>query len=141
MNLCDSIYLLYDGNLKSTLRNGSDINSEQILTLSREENNHVRFTQPGAEDLDHRQAEQQSFITLFMVGVLVIVFGLACLIVPNFYLPQNILNLATNNWFLIVIGIGVTFLLITGNFDMSVGGNIALTGVLSVYSARRQTDP
>ena len=75
----------------------------------------------------------ESFITLFMVGVLVIVFGLACLIVPNFYLPQNILNLVTNNWFLIVIGIGVTFLLITGNFDMSVGGNIALTGVLSVY--------
>jgi ribose transport system permease protein len=75
----------------------------------------------------------ESFIALFMVGVLVMVFGLACLIVPNFYLPQNILNLATNNWFLIVIGIGVTFLLITGNFDMSVGGNIALTGVLSVY--------
>jgi ribose/xylose/arabinose/galactoside ABC-type transport system permease subunit len=75
----------------------------------------------------------ESFITLFMVGVLVIVFGIACLLVPNFYLPQNILNLATNNWFLIVIGIGVTFVLITGNFDMSVSGNIALTGVLSVY--------
>jgi ribose/xylose/arabinose/galactoside ABC-type transport system permease subunit len=75
----------------------------------------------------------ESFITLFMVGVLVIVFGIACLLVPNFYLPQNILNLATNHWFLIVIGIGVTFVLITGNFDMSVSGNIALTGVLSVY--------
>jgi ribose/xylose/arabinose/galactoside ABC-type transport system permease subunit len=33
----------------------------------------------------------------------------------------------------IVVGIGVTFLLITGNFDMSVGGVIALAGVLSVY--------
>jgi ribose/xylose/arabinose/galactoside ABC-type transport system permease subunit len=75
----------------------------------------------------------ESFITLFMVGVLVIVFGIACLLVPNFYLPQNILNLATNHWFLIVIGIGVTFVLITGNFDMSVSGTIALTGVLSVY--------
>ena len=75
----------------------------------------------------------KSFITLFMVGVLVIVFGIACLLVPNFYLPQNILNLATNHWFLIVIGIGVTFVLITGNFDMSVSGTIALTGVLSVY--------
>ena len=71
----------------------------------------------------------ESFITLFMVGVLVIVFGIACLLVPNFYLPQNILNLATNHWFLIVIGIGVTFVLITGNFDMSVSGIIALTGV------------
>ena len=75
----------------------------------------------------------ESFITLFMVGVLILVFAIACLIVPNFYKPQNMLNLITNNWFIIVLGIGVTFVLITGNYDMSVGGNIALTGVLSVY--------
>jgi ribose/xylose/arabinose/galactoside ABC-type transport system permease subunit len=75
----------------------------------------------------------ETFITLFMIGVLVILFGLACTVVPNFYLPQNILNLVTNNWFIIILGIGVTFVLITGNYDMSVGGNIALTGVLSVY--------
>jgi ribose transport system permease protein len=75
----------------------------------------------------------ESFITLFMVGVLVIVFGIASVIVPNFFQPQSMLNLITNNWFIIILGIGVTFVLITGNFDMSVGGNIALTGVLSVY--------
>jgi len=33
MNLCDSIYLLYDGSLKSTLRNNCDVNSEQILHI------------------------------------------------------------------------------------------------------------
>jgi len=33
MNICDSIYLLYDGSLKATLRNGCDINSEQILHI------------------------------------------------------------------------------------------------------------
>jgi ribose transport system permease protein len=75
----------------------------------------------------------ESFLTLFMIGVLVVLFGIACAIVPNFFLPQNMLNLITNNWFIIILGIGVTFLLITGNFDMSVGGVIALTGVLSVY--------
>jgi ribose transport system ATP-binding protein len=31
MNICDSIYLLYDGNLRSTLRNNCDVDSEQIL--------------------------------------------------------------------------------------------------------------
>lgn len=75
----------------------------------------------------------ESFITLLMVGVLIALFGLACLVVPNFYKPQNMLNLITNNWFIIILGIGVTFVLITGNYDMSVGGNIALTGVLSAY--------
>lgn len=75
----------------------------------------------------------ESFITLFMIGVLLAVFGIASLIVPNFFQPQNILNLITNNWYTIILGIGVTFLLVSGNFDMSVGGVIALTGVLSVY--------
>ena len=75
----------------------------------------------------------ESFITLFMIGVLVIVFGFACIVVPNFFKAQSVINLVTNNWFVIILGIGVTFLLITGNFDMSVGGVIALTGVLSVY--------
>src|SRR5512136_396171 len=75
----------------------------------------------------------ESFVTLLMVGVLLGLFGIAVVFVPNFYLPQNILNLVTNNWFVVIIGIGVTFLLITGNFDLSVGGVIALTGVLAVY--------
>jgi ribose/xylose/arabinose/galactoside ABC-type transport system permease subunit len=75
----------------------------------------------------------ESFLSLFMLGVLVVLFGVACVFVPNFYLPQNMLNILTNNWFIVILGIGVTFLLITGNFDMSVGGNIAMTGVLSVY--------
>jgi ribose transport system permease protein len=75
----------------------------------------------------------QSFITLFMVGVLIVIFTIAATIVPNFYKAQNIINLVANNWFVIILGIGVTFLLITGNFDMSVGGVVALTGVLAVY--------
>jgi ribose transport system ATP-binding protein len=33
MNICDSIYLLYDGSLKSTMQNGPDVNSENILHL------------------------------------------------------------------------------------------------------------
>ena len=33
MNICDSIYLLYDGHLKATLRNGCDVDSEKILHI------------------------------------------------------------------------------------------------------------
>jgi ribose transport system permease protein len=75
----------------------------------------------------------ESFITLLMAGVLLALFGIAALFVPNFYQPKNIINLITNNWYIIILGIGVTFLLITGNFDLSVGGVIAMTGVLAVY--------
>jgi ribose/xylose/arabinose/galactoside ABC-type transport system permease subunit len=90
----------------------------------------MKQTQTGARG---GRMSDESFITFFMIGVLVVLFVVACAFVPNFYRPQNMLNILTNNWFIVIIGIGVTFLLITGNFDMSVGGVIALTGVLSVY--------
>ncbi|RPI87606.1 MAG: ABC transporter permease [Chloroflexi bacterium] len=75
----------------------------------------------------------ETFITFLMIGVLLFLFAVAAVFVPNFYQPRNILNLVTNSWYIIILGIGVTFLLITGNFDLSVGGVIAMTGVLSVY--------
>ncbi len=33
MNICDSIYLLFDGSLKATMRNGDDVNSENIIHI------------------------------------------------------------------------------------------------------------
>lgn len=80
-----------------------------------------------------RKLSNESFITLLGVVVLLVLFGTAAVFVPNFYRVQNILNLITNSWYIVILGIGVTFLLITGNFDLSVGGVIALTGVLAVY--------
>ncbi len=75
----------------------------------------------------------ESFITLLMGGVLLFLFGIAAFFVPNFATTRNIINLVTNNWYIIILGIGVTFLLVTGNFDLSVGGVIAMTGVLAAY--------
>ncbi len=72
-------------------------------------------------------------IVLLMVGVLVALIVVAALFIPGFYQGQTLVNLVTNNWYVIILGIGVTFLLVTGNFDLSVGGVIAMTGVLAVY--------
>ncbi|MBC8507144.1 MAG: sugar ABC transporter ATP-binding protein [Chloroflexi bacterium] len=33
MNICDSIYLMYDGNLRETMQNSSDVDSEKILHI------------------------------------------------------------------------------------------------------------
>jgi ribose transport system ATP-binding protein len=33
LNICDSIYLLYDGNLKARMRNSCDVSSENILHI------------------------------------------------------------------------------------------------------------
>lgn len=75
----------------------------------------------------------ETFISLFMIFVLIILYLAAGILVPNFFLPSNLLNLVLNYWYIIILGIGVTFIMVTGNFDLSVGGVIAMTGVLSVY--------
>jgi ribose transport system ATP-binding protein len=33
VNICDTIYLLYDGSLRSSMRNGCDIDSEKIIHI------------------------------------------------------------------------------------------------------------
>jgi ABC-type sugar transport system ATPase subunit len=33
MNLCDTIYLLFDGDLRTSMKNGADIDSEEILHI------------------------------------------------------------------------------------------------------------
>ena len=96
----------------------------------------IETTKPARRSSAISRMSNETFVTLFMIGVHVVLFLIFCLFVPNFFTPKNIINILTNNWYIVIIGIGVTFLLITGNFDMSVGGVIAMTGVLSVYFAQ-----
>lgn len=83
--------------------------------------------------IEKGKMSNETYITLFMIIVLAVLYGIACLFVPNFYKPQNMLNILTNFWYIIILGIGVTFIMITGNFDMSISGVIAMTGVLAAY--------
>ena len=83
-----------------------------------------------------RRMSDETFITFLVMGAAVALFAIASIIVPNFFQFQNMVNLVTNNWAVISLGIGVTFLLVSGNFDLSVGGIVALSGVLSVWFAQ-----
>ena len=83
-----------------------------------------------------RRMSDEMFITVLVGSVAVVLFLLASFLVPGFFQPLTMLNLITNNWAVISLGIGVTFLLVSGNFDLSVGGIVALSGVLSVWFAQ-----
>lgn len=80
----------------------------------------------------------ESFINLSMLVVLIVAFVIASLFIPKYFSVPIALNLLANNWYIIILGIGVTFLLITGHFDMSVGGIIAMSGVLCAYFSQTQ---
>jgi ribose/xylose/arabinose/galactoside ABC-type transport system permease subunit len=82
---------------------------------------------------DRRRMSDETFITLLVAFVAIGLFLIASIMVPNFFQLLNMLNLVTNNWAVISLGVGVTFLLVSGNFDLSVGGIVALSGVLAVW--------
>ena len=80
-----------------------------------------------------------SFINLTMLAALLVLFALACMAVPGFFSLVMLQNLVSNYWYVILLGIGVTYLLIAGYFDMSVGGQVGMAGVLSVYFCQTNT--
>ncbi|MHA1548839.1 MAG: ABC transporter permease [Alphaproteobacteria bacterium] len=93
-------------------------------------------TKTGAPSLLDRRMSDETFITLLVASVAIGLFIFASILVPNFFQFLNMLNLVTNNWAVISLGVGVTFLLVSGNFDLSVGGIVALAGVLVVWFAQ-----
>ncbi|MCR6487641.1 ABC transporter permease [Amycolatopsis sp. OK19-0408] len=55
---------------------------------------------------------------------------------PHFGSPDNLRNLVLQGSFLAVIALGMTFVIISGGIDLSVGSNYALGGVLAAYGAQ-----
>jgi ribose/xylose/arabinose/galactoside ABC-type transport system permease subunit len=80
-----------------------------------------------------------SFIILAMCCVLVTLFIVASFFVPRFFNIGTMSNLLTQQAEIIILAIGVTFLLVSGNYDMSVGGIVGFSAVLSAYFCQSQT--
>nr|WP_255425794.1 galactofuranose ABC transporter, permease protein YjfF [Pseudonocardia petroleophila] len=62
------------------------------------------------------------FVALFTVG---------SLRYDSFFSAQVLLNLFVDNAFLVVLAVGMTFVILTGGIDLSVGAVVALSGVLA----------
>jgi ribose transport system permease protein len=73
------------------------------------------------------------FISLGAVIVLFIFFSITA---RNFFTVRNVLTLALQTSAITLMGIGVTFTIITGGIDLSIGSVIALTGTVAVMVAR-----
>jgi ribose transport system permease protein len=82
----------------------------------------------------------QSFIVLCMFAVLVVFFVAASLFVPRFFNIHTISNLLSQQAELIILAIFVTFLLISGNFDLSIGGIVGLGAALSAYFCQSRNE-
>jgi ribose/xylose/arabinose/galactoside ABC-type transport system permease subunit len=64
-------------------------------------------------------------------ALLVGMFGLGSARYVGFADPQVVLNLFLDNSFLIVLGVGMTFVILTGGIDLSVGSVVALSTMIA----------
>ena len=78
---------------------------------------------------------------LATVAVLVGMFGAGSAAFDNFASGQVILNLLVDNAFLLVVAVGMTFVIITGGIDLSVGSTVALSTMVSADLLERHGWP
>jgi ribose/xylose/arabinose/galactoside ABC-type transport system permease subunit len=68
------------------------------------------------------------FVTL---GLFILMFALGSIAFPGFFSVQNFFNLFIDNAYLMIIGVGMTFVIISGGIDLSVGSVLAFTTMLT----------
>src|SRR3712207_7937106 len=70
------------------------------------------------------------------IAVLVLVVIVAALTFDNFLTPQNLQNIVLQGAFLGLIVVGMTFVIISGGIDLSVGSMLALGGVIAAQTVQ-----
>lgn len=68
--------------------------------------------------------------TFAALAIFIVLLVGAQLYFGNFITPQNMSSLLLDNAFLLVLAVGMTFVIVTGGIDLSVGSVLALTGIL-----------
>jgi ribose/xylose/arabinose/galactoside ABC-type transport system permease subunit len=68
------------------------------------------------------------FVTL---GLFILMFGLGSIAFTGFFSVQNFFNLFIDNAYLLILAVGMTFVIISGGIDLSVGSMLALSTMIS----------
>ena len=78
---------------------------------------------------------------LATVALLIGLFGVGGLRYEGFSDPQVLLSLLIDNAFLIVLGVGMTFVILTGGIDLSVGSVVALSTMIAAKTLQLGWSP
>jgi simple sugar transport system permease protein len=80
-----------------------------------------------------RFAGSRNLPILVTLGLFIIMFGLGSVAFRGFFSVQNFLNLFIDNAYLLILAVGMTFVIISGGIDLSVGSMLGLAGMVSSY--------
>ena len=73
------------------------------------------------------------FTSLVTLVLLLAMLGIGGAAYPGLLAPQVMYNLLIDNAFLLVIAVGMTFVIVSGGIDLSVGAVLALTTMISAW--------
>jgi ribose transport system permease protein len=69
----------------------------------------------------------RKYAVLFVLLALIVIFSIAN---PQFLTVRNLSNIVTQNTYFVIVAIGLSFVLISGGIDLSVGYQMSLVGVV-----------
>lgn len=72
------------------------------------------------------------------IGLFAAMAAYGAIAYDGFFSPQVMLNLLIDNAFLCIVAVGMTFVILSGGIDLSVGAVIALTTMLCAWGVERQ---
>ena len=75
--------------------------------------------------------DKTHFKKFVIVGVLLIILIILTILTPEFLTYNNLTNVLRQTSSVIIAGCAVTLLMISGNFDLSIGSIMAITGTMS----------
>src|SRR4051794_1933453 len=78
---------------------------------------------------------------LTTIAVFILAYVIGSQMYPAMQKPQAFFNLFINNGALLIVGIGMTFVILTGGIDLSVGGVLALTTAASAALLKNGVSP
>src|SRR6185369_75500 len=78
---------------------------------------------------------------LTTITIFVLAYFIGAQLYPAMQKPQAFFNLFINNGALLIVGIGMTFVMLTGGIDLSVGGVLALTTAASAALLKNGVSP
>ena len=94
-------------------------------------------------DKNARSGNRQSIKTLLQVAGILPILLLICILFtflsPNFLTPGNVVNILRQASINIVLATGMTFVILTGGIDLSVGSILAVCAVVSVLVSLNPT--
>jgi ribose/xylose/arabinose/galactoside ABC-type transport system permease subunit len=97
------------------------------------------FTQSSRHSFWSRLLQSRSLATTVAALILFVAFSLAS---PLFLTGDNLFNMVRNITFTGIVAVGMSYLLIAGEIDLSVGSTYGfLTMVMGILVARQQVDP